>query len=138
NVVTALVWSSWNATGATGNGTVIIQDCNPNCAQGSQTPTPVTVTLGAVVGGYFTAMTESIQGLAPTYYHGSNWALNASQSGGTAPVAVPAPAPGDGGSGSYVQDVANAGIQAPAAWVTTTGNTLCADWYKGESVAQTD
>jgi hypothetical protein len=84
NVATDLVWSSWTATGAQASGTVIIQGCNPNCAQGSQSPTPVTITLSNPVNGVFMSMTETIQGQNPSHYtysssSNANWALNADQ-----------------------------------------------------------
>lgn len=45
NVVTSIVWSSWTATQAVGQGTSVIQGCVPNCAQGSNTPVATTITL---------------------------------------------------------------------------------------------
>lgn len=40
-----LVWRSWGAEGATGSGIEFKVTCVPNCAQGSPTYSPVTVTL---------------------------------------------------------------------------------------------
>lgn len=40
-----LVWTSWTIAGATGTGIEFRDDCVPNCAQGSATYSPVTVTL---------------------------------------------------------------------------------------------
>jgi hypothetical protein len=143
NITTDLEWSSWTATSATGEGYVDIQGCNPDCATGGQTPTPTTITLSNPVGGLFISMTESVQGEAPKSFtysatSNANWALNASQSKGVTPSAVHAPGSGDGGSGSYPQDIANAGIVAPVVWVSNTGVTLCDDWANGETTAQTD
>ena len=55
-----------------------------------------------------------------------------------APVVVQ-PAPAAAGNSQYVNDILAAGIVAPAAWITTTGNTLCQDWNTdGVPVAVTD
>ncbi|WP_156765269.1 hypothetical protein [Mycobacterium sp. 1245852.3] len=40
-----LVWRSWAADGATGSGIEFKVTCVPNCAQGSPTYSPVTITL---------------------------------------------------------------------------------------------
>lgn len=54
-----------------------------------------------------------------------------------APV-VTQPAPAAGNS-QYVNDILAAGIVAPAAWITATGNTLCQDWNTdGVPVSVTD
>jgi hypothetical protein len=45
NVVAAISWSSWTATRATGTGTVDLQGCVPDCATGSETPTPAYLVL---------------------------------------------------------------------------------------------
>jgi hypothetical protein len=39
---------------------------------------------------------------------------------------------------SYAQDITNAGIVAPVAWIDSTGQKLCADWQSGMSTADTD
>jgi len=62
NVVAAISWSSWTATMATGNGTVDIQGCVPDCATGSETPTPAYLVLSDPVNGKFTAIAEYING----------------------------------------------------------------------------
>jgi hypothetical protein len=41
----ALAWSSWDASGASGSGTLHLDDCNPNCATGTFTAYPATVNL---------------------------------------------------------------------------------------------
>jgi hypothetical protein len=56
----------------------------------------VTITLSNPVDGLFASMTETIQEQAPAYYtysanSSTNWALNAEQSGGSAPVTPVAP-----------------------------------------------
>ena len=62
NVVTAISWSSWTATKATGNGTVDLQGCVPDCATGSETPTPAYLVLSDPVNGKFTAIAEYVNG----------------------------------------------------------------------------
>ena len=62
NVVTSIGWASWTATGATGTGTSNIQGCVPNCAEGSETPVPATITLSDPAGGHFTEYTEARNG----------------------------------------------------------------------------
>jgi eukaryotic-like serine/threonine-protein kinase len=46
--VTSLVWSNWGSPRATATGTEELDDCNPNCAQGHDTPYPATVTLAGL------------------------------------------------------------------------------------------
>jgi hypothetical protein len=56
-----------------------------------------------------------------------------------APAAPGAQAPAPAAPPSnYAQDIADAGIVAPAGWLASTGERLCADWQDGESTAQTD
>jgi hypothetical protein len=62
NVVTAISWSSWTATKATGTGTMDIQGCVPDCATGSETPTPAYLVLSDPVNGKFTTIAEYIDG----------------------------------------------------------------------------
>ena len=38
-------WSQWSAKGAEGEGTYSINDCNPDCASGTRSSTPVYVFL---------------------------------------------------------------------------------------------
>ena len=40
-----LTWSGWGTANATGTGTLEVDNCNPNCAQGHDTPYAATVTL---------------------------------------------------------------------------------------------
>jgi hypothetical protein len=44
-----MTWSTWNSATAVGMGTEKLNDCNPNCAQGTLHPVPVTVTLSKPV-----------------------------------------------------------------------------------------
>jgi hypothetical protein len=62
NVVAAISWSTWTATKATGTGTVDIQGCVPDCASGSETPTPAYLVLSDPVNGKFTAIAEYVDG----------------------------------------------------------------------------
>ncbi len=57
------------------------------------------------------------------------------------PTATPTQAPSPtapSGDAAYVQDIQNAGIAAPASWILSTGQTLCADWAAGQSSSDTD
>jgi hypothetical protein len=78
NVVTKITWSSWTATGASGQGTSDIDSCNPNCAQAPPSLVPTTVTLSAPVNGRFTKMTETRNGFTSTYTYPDNWPQSAS------------------------------------------------------------
>ena len=44
-----MTWSTWSSTAAVGTGTEKLDDCTPNCAQGTLHPVPVTVTLSKPV-----------------------------------------------------------------------------------------
>ncbi len=46
---TAMTWSSWNASSASGHGTLRQNDCTPNCASGKFINYAATVTLSKVV-----------------------------------------------------------------------------------------
>jgi len=78
NVVTKITWSSWTATGASGQGTSDINSCNPSCAQAPPSLVPTTVTLTAPVNGRFTKMTETRNGFTSTYTYPDNWPQSAS------------------------------------------------------------
>ena len=78
NIVTHLTWASWGPSTATGRGRIGLNNCQPNCAQGTVTQVDAVIDLGAPVGGHFTSMTESAPGLDRTYSYPSNWALGAS------------------------------------------------------------
>ncbi len=58
NIATGLVWSRWDQTKAVGHGTRNELSCVPNCAQGSSTPYPVTITLSHPVDGKYTLLVE--------------------------------------------------------------------------------
>lgn len=79
NIVTDITWSSWTATGAVGEGTSVIQNCVPNCAQGTTTPVPTTITLTRPQSGHFTELTETRDGQSSAWlYPRPLWPLGAS------------------------------------------------------------
>jgi hypothetical protein len=43
-----LVWSDWGSPHATATGVMELNDCQPNCAQGTYTGYPATVTLAGL------------------------------------------------------------------------------------------
>jgi hypothetical protein len=43
--VAGITWANWGAAIATGSGTLKVDNCNPNCAQGTLTGYPATVTV---------------------------------------------------------------------------------------------
>ena len=52
-----LKWASWTRTEATGSGTVWIDDCKPDCAEGTFTGNRVKVNAFRRVKGHFTRLT---------------------------------------------------------------------------------
>jgi Cutinase len=52
-----LKWSAWTAEKAVGSGAVWLDDCNPDCADGTFTPTAVSVLGTAPRHGYFSRLT---------------------------------------------------------------------------------
>jgi hypothetical protein len=75
-----LTWSSWTAYTAKGSGFFNVNNCQPNCAEGTTVYVPVSVALSAPASGsspYFTAMTlTDSSGNTNTYAAGSNGSLN--------------------------------------------------------------
>jgi hypothetical protein len=57
-----LEWQSWAATRATGSGAVWIDDCRPNCANGTFEPHTVKVLAFRPVRGHFTRLTLTYHG----------------------------------------------------------------------------
>jgi hypothetical protein len=53
---------------------VDIEGCVPDCAQGSQTPTPVALTASDLVGGVYQVLTETIQGMPSQTYDAAEMA----------------------------------------------------------------
>jgi serine/threonine protein kinase len=78
NVVTKITWTSWTATGATGQGTSDIDSCIPNCAQAPPSYVPATITLSAPVNGKFTQMTETRNGSTSNWTYPGSWPGSAS------------------------------------------------------------
>jgi hypothetical protein len=79
-----MTWSTWNSATAVGTGTEKLDDCTPNCAEGTLHPVPVTVTLSKPVlvcvagkGAWFWTRT-SFTWLAPLpkAFAGGNAPLN--------------------------------------------------------------
>lgn len=52
-----LRWSTWNDSQARGAGAVWLDDCTPNCAEGTFHPYAVRVRVFAPQGGHFTRLT---------------------------------------------------------------------------------
>ena len=79
NVVTGVVWASWTAAGAVGEGTSGIQSCVPNCAQGKTKFVPTTIVLSDVVGNHFTHLIETRNGTTTVaaYSDKQNWPIGA-------------------------------------------------------------
>ncbi len=75
-----LTWSSWTAYSAAGSGSFNVNNCQPNCAQGTTVDVRVSVALSAPTSGsspYFTAMTlTDSSGNTNTYAAGSNGSLS--------------------------------------------------------------
>jgi hypothetical protein len=46
--ISGLTWTGWGQAGATGSGTLRLDNCEPNCAQGKLTPYAATVTLSGL------------------------------------------------------------------------------------------
>ena len=63
-------------------------------------------------------------------------ACTATSNGG--PSSSPTPGSSGGSGDQYAQDIQNAGIVAPVAWIDKTGQTLCADWAAGDTESWTD
>lgn len=78
NIVSHLTWSSWGSGGAVGHGQLGLDNCVPNCAQGSVTQVPATIDLGTVIGGHYTAMTENAGTIFRRYSYPTDWATDAS------------------------------------------------------------
>jgi hypothetical protein len=72
NVVVNLRWSSWTASSATGTGTSDIQGCVPDCASGTETPVPASITLVAPTNGYFTKLIERRAGKTEVFVYTPN------------------------------------------------------------------
>ena len=75
NIVSRITWIQWGPSQAVGYGTWTYQDCVPDCASGSQTPYPATITLSQSAGGRYTKLVETTagpHGFTTVDYLGSN------------------------------------------------------------------
>ncbi len=62
NIVDNMTWVSWDSESATGYGTWGYDDCNPDCAAGTVTDYPATITFFEPSFGRFTELTEVTTG----------------------------------------------------------------------------
>lgn len=62
DIAVDLTWARWNNEQAVAHGTWHYLNCQPNCATGTSTPYPVTITLTDPVGGRFTRLVELTTG----------------------------------------------------------------------------
>jgi hypothetical protein len=62
DIVSDLKWSTWTPDLAVAHGTWQYLDCVPNCAQGTSTPYPVTITLTRPQADRFTRLLEQTDG----------------------------------------------------------------------------
>ncbi len=78
DVVTGIQWSSWGHLSATGRGTVGLNDCTPNCAEGTTRYAAATITLSAPdAKGEWTVITEADNGRTTTFSLAGHWAQGA-------------------------------------------------------------
>jgi hypothetical protein len=78
DVVTGIQWSSWGSKSATGRGTVGLDDCTPNCAEGTTRYVAATITLSAPdAKGEWTVITEADNGRTTTFSLSGHWAQDA-------------------------------------------------------------
>ena len=82
NIVTKITWTRWTQATAVGHGTSNIQGCVPDCAQGSETPVPTSMTLSRPRAGHFTKVVEVRAGSTLVGYYGrplTGWPEGAQQ-----------------------------------------------------------
>jgi len=65
NVPSDLVWSGWGNGTSYAQGTVGLESCNPDCADGSVLYVPVTISVTDLYDGSYHSITETIQGQSP-------------------------------------------------------------------------
>jgi hypothetical protein len=106
NIVTNLAWGSWTPTSAVGTGTSDIQNCIPDCADGSNTPVTTTLALSKSQDGHFTQIVETRNGTRRTWTYPGNWPWtegfgmpSAPPPAASAPGAASGPQTSDQGSG---------------------------------------
>lgn len=62
DIVTGITWETWTATSAEGSGQWGYDDCDPDCAEGTVTTYPTTISLSDPIGGQFTKLVEEESG----------------------------------------------------------------------------
>lgn len=67
-----LHWSAWNAPTSTASGTLLANNCTPNCADGSFVSYPATVSVSGLTGGRYTHMQVDAPGGPFDYTIGPN------------------------------------------------------------------
>ena len=55
-----LIWAVWDKSGAVGYGTYLENDCQPSCAEGTYSKTPVYVTLGGITQSKRTSFLKTL------------------------------------------------------------------------------
>ena len=68
NIPDNLVWSGWGTGAANAQGTIGLNNCNPDCAQGHILTVPVTISVTDLYNGTYHSITETIQGQPPQTY----------------------------------------------------------------------
>jgi hypothetical protein len=58
NIVTNISWSSWGSVSGSGEGTWHYDNCDPNCADGTETDYPASLIVSGASGGQFTSLEE--------------------------------------------------------------------------------
>lgn len=79
-------WQSWTADKAVGTGTKYLNNCIPNCAQGTQSQVSATLVFSNPVGGFFTELVVTAAGQVTEYQASSAnpstyWPLGAQPAG---------------------------------------------------------
>jgi hypothetical protein len=84
-----LAWSAWTASGATGHGTLLENQCVPNCAEGKYAKYPVAVTLSGVTssaeGPWFKRLTVTWERDRPPNHTPDTFTL---ESPGSPPMSI--------------------------------------------------
>ncbi len=89
---------------------------------------------GALVAGLGAAACGRTIVVSPA----ANPTVTETRSAAPAPTVTIVQPPASAPPSSYAQDITNAGIVAPVAWINSTGERLCAEWRAGSTTATTD
>jgi hypothetical protein len=77
SLVNKITWTAWTSDFASGSGTLVQNDCVPDCAQGHFHSYPVLLMLWANqpygTGQRYTELTEILPGARPPVYNGHAW-----------------------------------------------------------------